>query len=207
MAAPFFSLRAVALAPVLVVAGACAEMAPAESPFRPVKVAPAGPVAEDPWFDAAPAVTVSSEEFAVSAASDQPGTATAAAAGALGGAPAAAALPGAAPAAPTPAAPAPIAPAPATPGLAAQSPAAAGHAAHGLGQWPVRLVRTLPDTQPPRAILGLPSGQELVVSPGSMVPDHGLVVMAVGRDSVQLAKVDARGDSAAVSTVTLSALY
>ena len=36
--------------------------------------------------------------------------------------------------------------------------------------WPVRLVQTLPDTQPPRAILGLPDGRELVVSPGTLIP-------------------------------------
>jgi hypothetical protein len=206
MAAPFFPSRALAIAPALMLAVACAEMAPAASPFRPVAVAaaPASASAEDAWFDTAPAVTVSSEEFAVAATAAAPGTASAAAAGALTGT-------GAPPAAPPAAAPG-VAAAPVAPPAALVAPAApavppAPALATGLSQWPVRLVRTLPDTQPPRAILGLPSGQELVVSPGSMVPDHGLVVMAVGRDSVQLAKVDAKGDSAAVSMVTLAALY
>jgi len=72
--------------------------------------------------------------------------------------------------------------------------------------WPVRLVRTLPDTQPPRAILGLPDGTEIVVRPGSMVPDQGLVVIAVGREQVELARVTAMGDYASVSSLTLSSL-
>ena len=71
----------------------------------------------------------------------------------------------------------------------------------------VRLVRTLPDTQPPRAILGLPDGTEIVVSPGSMVPAHGLVVVAIGRQSAQLARVTALGDHASVDSVTLTSMY
>lgn len=74
-------------------------------------------------------------------------------------------------------------------------------------QWPVRLVRTLPDTQPPRAILGLADGRELVVAPGSMIPDHNLIVMAVGKQSAQVARIAPNGDHAVVSQKTLTALY
>ena len=79
--------------------------------------------------------------------------------------------------------------------------------ASAVSGWPVRLVKTLPETNPPRAILGLPNGEELVVSPGSMVPAHGLVVIAIGPNSAQIAKVTPQGDHAAVSPVTLQTMY
>ena len=74
-------------------------------------------------------------------------------------------------------------------------------------QWPVRLVSTLPQAQPPRAILGLPSGEERVVSPGSMLADQGLVVMSVSGNKVTLARIEPAGDHARIDTVELSAQY
>ena len=73
--------------------------------------------------------------------------------------------------------------------------------------WGVRLLQTLPSAQPPRAALGLSNGDEIVVAPGSMIEDAGLVVIAVGDQTVQLAKVEAVGDHAEIETVTLHALY
>jgi hypothetical protein len=71
----------------------------------------------------------------------------------------------------------------------------------------VRVLATLLDIQPPRAILGLPDGAEQVVQPGAMLPEQGLVVLAIGRDAVQLAKVTPQGFYAAVRTETVQALY
>jgi hypothetical protein len=182
---------------------ACETTPSSGHPFTPVKVTSASdPVTDEggePWFDEQPAVVISSEEM--DAASD------AAAKGEPVPAPAAA--PTAAPAAAAPA-PAP-APAPAVavavaavaaPSLAPSQPMVMGGAA-----WPVRLVRTLPDTLPPRAILGLPDGREIVVTPGSMVPDQGLVVVAIGRQSAQLARVSAQGDHASIQPLMLSSQY
>ena len=73
--------------------------------------------------------------------------------------------------------------------------------------WAVRLLMTLPQAQPPRAALGLPSGEERIVSPGSMLPELGLIVIAVGADSVQLARVTPAGDHAVVEPLTLTAQY
>ncbi len=73
--------------------------------------------------------------------------------------------------------------------------------------WGVRLLNTLPQAVPPRAALGLPSGEEIVVAPGSMLPEVGVVVIAVGRDTAQLAKVTANGDHAVVEMATLAAQY
>ena len=75
------------------------------------------------------------------------------------------------------------------------------------GGWPLRLVSTVADAQPPRAILGLPDGREVVVSPGTMVPEVGVVVMSVGRSQVEVARVMPAGDHALVSSQTLSAQY
>ena len=96
------------------------------------------------------------------------------------------------------------APAEASAAVSAASVAAPASAVSG---WPIRLVKTLPETNPPRAILGLPSGEELVVSPGSMVPAHGLVVIAIGPNSAQIAQVTPQGDHAAISPVTLQTMY
>ncbi len=73
--------------------------------------------------------------------------------------------------------------------------------------WGVRLVATLPAAQPPRAVLGLPTGTEVVVSPGSMVPEVGVVVIAVGQGTVDLALVTPEGDHARVEQRTLHAQY
>lgn len=71
----------------------------------------------------------------------------------------------------------------------------------------VRVLAVLLDLQPPRAVLGLPDGREQVVTPGAMLPAEGLVVLAIGRDAVQLAKVTPAGFYARVETQTVRALY
>jgi hypothetical protein len=76
-----------------------------------------------------------------------------------------------------------------------------------VGGWPVRLVKTIPDAQPPRAVLGLPSGKEIVVMPGTMVPEEGLVVVSIGPSRVQLSKVQPQGDHASITSFTLDAMY
>ena len=95
-------------------------------------------------------------------------------------------------------------PAPTGTPVAAPAPAAMGLPSD---PWPVRLVATLPEAQPPRAILGLPSGEERVVSPGSILPEQGLVVMAISKDKVQIAKITASGDHATILSTELLAQY
>ena len=73
--------------------------------------------------------------------------------------------------------------------------------------WPVRLVATLPTAQPPRAVIGLANGDEKVVSPGSILAEQGMVVLSVSTDRVQLAKIEAEGDHARISSIELSAAY
>jgi hypothetical protein len=87
------------------------------------------------------------------------------------------------------------------------SPAAAAPVPLGVGRFPVRLVSTLAQAQPPRAVLGLPDGREIVVSPGAVLGDEALVVMAVMEGRVQLAEVRAAGDHAEIHSLELSAQY
>ncbi len=96
--------------------------------------------------------------------------------------------------------------------VAAPSPTSTTPAATGWGdvigkKWPVRLVTTIPNATPPRAILGLPDGREVVVNPGSMVPDMGLVVVAIAPNSAELARIAPAGDHATIETMTLRAQY
>jgi hypothetical protein len=75
------------------------------------------------------------------------------------------------------------------------------------GRWSVRLLRILPDVAPPRALLGLPSGREIVVSPGTMIPEHDLVVMAIGAHAIQVDRIVADGDRTRIETEILHPLH
>ena len=105
--------------------------------------------------------------------------------------------------------PAPEAATPAVESKPAPRPAAAPASAAPSGTmgWPVRLVRTHLDEQPPSAVLAMPDGRRIVVSPGDMVPERGLVVMAIGRERVQLAAVNSNGDHATVVPMELTSQY
>ena len=164
---------------------ACEPMESRGNPFAAApRPTPTGPAAAAPGFDFPedPPLVISSEQMAQG---DSPASLAAAA-----GVDANALVPAEAAAAPAPVA---------APALTAALPVTSG--------WPVRLVSTIPQAQPPRAILGLPSGEERVVSPGSMLAEQGLVVMMVTADKVQLARVEAAGDHARIETIELSAQY
>lgn len=75
------------------------------------------------------------------------------------------------------------------------------------GTFGVRVISTLTEVQPPRAVLGLPSGKEVVVQPGTMLPDDRIVVLAIGRTGVQIATVTPEGFASRVETTTIPALY
>ena len=92
-----------------------------------------------------------------------------------------------------------------TPALTTLAPAAVGVPSDS--RFPVRLVSTLPQAQPPRAIIGLPSGEEVVVAPGSILAADGLIVLSVSADRVQLARIEAAGDHAKIDNVEITAQY
>ncbi len=200
MRSPILALVPASTALVL---AACEPMEPSDNPLAPVAVeAPsAGGFQPDPAFDFEP-VVLHSEDLAPGARAGAPAPAPGAAEAGSGGPGAAEAGSGAAPSAAAPAAPAPASQAVRVPVLSALPAGASATAA-----WPVRLLTTLDDTQPPRAILGLADGREVVVKPGTMLPDQGIVVMSVGRGQVQIARIAAEGDHATVRDQTLTAQY
>jgi hypothetical protein len=71
----------------------------------------------------------------------------------------------------------------------------------------LRLLAVILDVQPPRAVIGLPDGREEVVQPGALLPEIGVVVLAIGRDAVQVAHITPQGFYARVDTETIRALY
>lgn len=112
----------------------------------------------------------------------------------------------AAPPAPAPGSPAalplPVAPEAAAPVVAPWTPGTRLD-----GSWGVRVVSIVADAQPPRAILGLPDGKEVVVEPGAFIDSEKLVVTAIGREAVQVAHVVPMGDRVRIEDRTLQPLY
>ncbi|TNE90660.1 MAG: hypothetical protein EP330_07670 [Deltaproteobacteria bacterium] len=68
------------------------------------------------------------------------------------------------------------------------------------GDWGVTVLSTTPQAQPPVAVLRFANGPDTVVHPGDLLADQGIVVMAIGRDAVQIARVSAEGDHAKVTS-------
>lgn len=167
----------------LLAALACESMPSTGKVFAPVVVpvtaSPADQAAHDELFDPEPGFKVTSEQLA--AGSVPPAGETA---------------PSTEP--PTTPASAPVAGVPSPPAPTGVPP---------RDPWPVRLVSTVAAAQPPRAILGTADGRELVVTPGSLLAEQGLVVMAVTDGRVTVARVRPDGDHAAIESVELVAQY
>ena len=70
---------------------------------------------------------------------------------------------------------------------------------------PIQLVTAIPSAVPPRAILSLPDGKEIVVKPGQMVPEVGLVVLSIEAGKVEISRVESAGDRATVHNEVLVA--
>jgi hypothetical protein len=190
--------------------GACEPMESSGAPLQPVAVQPVAPTGPAPSPPAAPgAGPQGGFDFEADARTDEAGSGdvdpVALQAKLLGVPPdQIARLAPATPPAPA-AAPAPVpAPAPVTgpPQLVWDPNQPLPDTSFG-----VRVLATLLDMQPPRAVLGLPDGSERVVQPGTFLEPERLVVLAVGRDAVQVAKVTPQGFYAKVETQTIRALY
>jgi len=198
---PCSVLKAASLAALAVGAMACEPMDPSGKPLSPVPVVAAVPGMSpgavdlskaDPRFEGDDPVTLKSEDLRVDT---EDGASGAGGAVRVGSTVTPHTDAGATPAAPQADAAAPV--------VAASAPASSS----AMGGWPVRLVRTHLDEQPPSAILALPDGRRIVVSPGDMVPERGLVVMAIGKERVHLAEVSSVGDHATVTPIELTAQY
>lgn len=76
-----------------------------------------------------------------------------------------------------------------------------------LGSFGLKVVSTHTEVQPPYANVILGDGTGLMVRPGDMIPEAKLIILAVGRDAVQVATVTPEGFYARVDTETLSVFY
>ena len=76
----------------------------------------------------------------------------------------------------------------------------------GFSAWPLRVVKTETDLTPPRAILGLANGEEVVVKAGTQLPNEQLVVMSIGKKGVVLARIVPTGDHVQIENITLMSL-
>jgi Tfp pilus assembly protein PilP len=75
------------------------------------------------------------------------------------------------------------------------------------GSWGLRLVSTVSDADPPRAILGFLDGHEEVVQAGALLPAEGVAVLAIGKDMIQIAEIIPAGDHARVESRVITALF
>ena len=106
---------------------------------------------------------------------------------------------------PTPAAPAAVAPAMVAP--AAPAPMWDPASQRPIkGSFGITVVDTRVDLQPPEARIILPNGERATLTPGDMVPQFGVVLLAVGRDAVQIATVSPEGYYATVTPQTVAVL-
>jgi len=68
---------------------------------------------------------------------------------------------------------------------------------------PIQLISTILDATPPRAILGLPSGKEIVVKPGGMVLEYGFTVVSISEEGVGISRIVAPGNPVTLRYETL----
>jgi hypothetical protein len=59
--------------------------------------------------------------------------------------------------------------------------------------WMPTLVATLTSSPVPRAVLAMPSGEEIVVRAGDLLAEEGVIVMSIGVSQVELASISAEG--------------
>ncbi len=97
----------------------------------------------------------------------------------------------------------PVTPVPTTPTTQPVAPPAPSVASDG---WGARLLATVPEAVPPRAVLAMPDGREVVVEPGTLLPELRWVILAVGQDTAVVAEIRPAGVYATVHSMTLHAL-
>ena len=73
-------------------------------------------------------------------------------------------------------------------------------------RWGLRVLSTLSETTPPRAMVVLPDGSEEVVRPGSMLPHAGVVVLSIAKDVVEISEIESQGMYASIRTRSIQAL-
>ncbi len=73
--------------------------------------------------------------------------------------------------------------------------------------WPVQLVGILGDATPKRALIRKANGMEISVQAGAILQEENLVVLAIGKDHVSVAKIHPQGDVTSIQQIDLQPLY
>ena len=75
-----------------------------------------------------------------------------------------------------------------------------------VGGWPVQVIGILSETFPKRAVLRRANGSEISVQAGQFISEEKLVVLAIGRNHVSLAKIHPDGNVATIQQMDLQPL-
>ena len=75
-----------------------------------------------------------------------------------------------------------------------------------VGGWPVQVIGILSETFPKRAVLRRANGSEISVQAGQFISEEKLVVLAIGRNHVSLAKIRPDGNVATIQQMDLQPL-
>ena len=74
-----------------------------------------------------------------------------------------------------------------------------------LVSWPIQLI-AITDTTPRRAILRFANGKELTVQAGHIIEEEKIVILAIGKQRLSAAKIEAQGDVTSIQEIDLQAL-
>ena len=77
--------------------------------------------------------------------------------------------------------------------------------AFSLQNWPIVVIDTAYDLNPPRALIALPSGEEVSVQAGQMLPQYNLVVMSIGKNAVDFVRISQIGSQTKVEPLQIIA--
>ena len=75
--------------------------------------------------------------------------------------------------------------------------------AFSLQNWPITVIDTSYDLNPPRALIALPSGEEVSVQAGQMLPQYNLVVMSIGKKAVDFVRISQIGSQTKVEPLQI----
>lgn len=75
--------------------------------------------------------------------------------------------------------------------------------AFSLQNWPITVIDTSYELNPPRALIALPSGEEVSVQAGQMLPQYNLVVMSIGKKAVDFVRISQIGSQTKVEPLQI----
>ena len=72
-------------------------------------------------------------------------------------------------------------------------------------QWPIQVI-AITDSSPKRAILRFAEGKEITVQAGRLLEQEKIVVLAIGKNHVSLARIEQQGDVTSIQQIDIQSL-